>query len=154
MNIPTSLPSDLIDLLVEFENFQVKYLLVGGQAVALHGYPRFTKDADLWLQDTEQNLDHATEALERFGAPRLLLEQLATADPLDVVWMGHPPARLDLMKGVPGGDFARAWETKETHEVAGTQVHVIGREELIRIKRASGRLQDQLDIEKLRGSSS
>lgn len=149
MNTPTSLPPDLIDLLVEFEGSGVEYLLVGGQAVALHGYPRFTKDADLWVRDTPQNLQATRSALQRFGAPSSLLDELYAAAALDVLWMGSPPARIDLMKGVPGGDFERAWESKETHHIAGVMVHVIGRGELIHIKRASGRPQDLLDVEKL-----
>lgn len=57
------LPSDLIELLPEFADEQVDYLLVGGQAVALHGVPRFTNDADLWLRDTSENLERAKRAL-------------------------------------------------------------------------------------------
>ena len=60
-----ALPSDLIDLLAEFDATSVEYLLVGGQAVALHGAPRFTKDADLWLRDTPANIERATEAPHR-----------------------------------------------------------------------------------------
>lgn len=144
------LPPDLIDLLAEFAAEGVEYLLVGGQALALHGRPRFTKDADLWLRDRPDNIARAQAALTTFGAPRSVTEALATAAPLDVVWMGLPPARIDLMKGVPGGDFAVAWGTRVTHEVAGVSISVVGREELIRLKLASGRPQDLVDAELLR----
>jgi hypothetical protein len=63
--------------------------------------------------------------------------------------MGAPPTRIDLMKGVPGGDFARAWATRVILTVDGTVVAVVGREELIRLKRASGRPQDLLDADLL-----
>ena len=109
-----ALPSDLIDLLAEFAATGVDYLLVGGQALALHGLPRFTKDADIWLRDCPDNIERAQQALLRFGAPQNVVEALVTAEPLDVVWMGVPPARIDLMKGVPGGDFAKAWQTRAT----------------------------------------
>jgi hypothetical protein len=105
----TRLPSDLIDLLSVFADTGVEYLLIGGQALALLGLPRFTKDADIWLRDTPDNLAKTVRALAEFGAPQALTEALLTADPLDVVWMGAPPARIDLMTGVPGGDFERAW---------------------------------------------
>jgi hypothetical protein len=149
MSIPMALPSDLIDLLAEFAAAGVEYLLVGGQALALHGLPRFTKDADVWLRDAPDNIGRAQQALLHFGAPPNVVDALATAEPLDVVWMGAPPARIDLMKGVPGGDFASAWQTRVAHTVAGTVVLVVGREELIRLKRASGRPQDLLDADRL-----
>lgn len=139
------LPSDLIDLLAEFDAEKVELLLVGGQALALHGLPRFTKDADLWLRDSPENLERARAALRRFGAPRETIEALGPAGPLDVVWMGHPPSRIDLMKGVPGGDFDAAWRTRETLVVRGVPIPVVSRAELIRLKRASGRPQDLLD---------
>lgn len=63
--------------------------------------------------------------------------------------MGAPPVRIDLMKGVPGGDFDRAWNSKVKFEVAGVSLWVVGRTELVRIKRASGRPQDLVDATKL-----
>ena len=144
-----ALPSDLIDLLAEFAKHRVDYLLVGGQAVALHGSPRFTKDADLWLRDTADNLARAAAALERFGAPRATIDALVPAEGLDVVWMGHPPARIDLMKAVPDGDFDSAWSSRSDMEIEGVVVRVVGRRELIRLKRASGRPQDLVDADTL-----
>jgi hypothetical protein len=149
MNIPMALPSDLIDLLAEFADARVEYLLVGGQALALHGRPRFTKDADLWLRDSPVNLECARQALQRFGAPATVIDALESAAPLDVLWMGMPPARIDLMKGVPGGNFDEAWLTRVLHTIAGTPVWVVGREQLIVLKRASGRAQDLVDAEQL-----
>jgi hypothetical protein len=145
------LPSDLIDLLSAFADEQVDYLLVGGQAVALHGVPRFTKDADLWLRDTTQNLERAKRALTSFGAPEGTLRALDEARDLDVVWMGHPPARIDLMKHVPGGDFEGAHRTRVMFEVAGVPVWCVSKAELIAQKRASGRPQDLLDAAHLSG---
>jgi hypothetical protein len=144
-----ALPSDLIDLLAEFAATGVEYLLVGGQALALHGHPRFTKDADLWLRDTPDNISRAQRALLQFGAPHSVVDALLAAQPLDVVWMGAPPARIDLMKGVPGGNFAEAWLTRVAHQVAETLVQVVSREQLIQLKRSSGRPQDLLDADQL-----
>jgi hypothetical protein len=143
------LPSDLIDLLSAFADEKVEYLLVGGQAVALHGVPRFTKDADIWLRDSASNLERAQRALAAFGAPKATWEALDRATGLDVVWMGHPPARIDLMKNVPGGDFDRAWSTRCSFDVESVSVLCVGRDELISQKRASGRPQDLLDAESL-----
>jgi hypothetical protein len=143
------LPSDLIDLLAEFADTEVEYLLVGGQALALHGLPRFTKDADLWLRDAAENVRRAQTALTNFGAPATVVEALPSAAPLDVVWMGSPPSRIDLMKGVPGGDFERAWQSRETRRLHDTVVQLVSREELISLKIASGRPQDLVDASNL-----
>ncbi len=147
-------PPDLIDLLSAFAAERVEYLIVGGQALAIHGHPRFTKDTDVWLRDDPENLERARRALVAFGAPAAVFEGLRTADALDVVWMGAPPTRIDLMKGVPGGDFDRAWATREPHDVGGVTALVVGREELVKLKRASGRPQDLVDADALeRGST-
>ena len=143
------LPSDLIDLLSVFAEERVDYLLVGGQAVALHGVPRFTKDADLWLRDTADNLERAKRALTSFGAPEGTLRALEEARDLDVVWMGHPPARIDLMKQVPGGDFEAAYGARATFEIAGVIICCVGKADLIAQKRASGRPQDLVDATNL-----
>lgn len=148
-----ALPSDLIDLLAEFDASSVEYLLVGGQAVALHGAPRFTKDADLWLRDTPENISSAIEALQRFGAPQGIIEGLRQAAGLDVVWMGMPPQRIDLMLAVPGGDFERAWKDHVTMALGAGAVRVVSKSELVRLKRASGRAQDLVDAELLDTSS-
>lgn len=146
-----ALPPDLLDLLAEFVEAEVEYLLVGGQAVALHGHPRFTKDADLWIRDTPENVRRCQRALEAFGAPGNVVDGIASASGLDVVWMGHPPARIDLVKAVPGGDFDAAWRTRVTLPLGDTRVEVVGREELVHLKRASGRAQDLVDASLLEG---
>jgi len=144
-----SLQSDFKDLLAEFAAAEVEYLVVGGYAVAFHGEPRFTKDLDLWLADRDDNLARARAALVRFGAPDEVLAALATAAPEDVVWMGHPPARVDLLKGVPGGDFDRAWANRVDARWDGVPVSVVSRSDLIALKRASGRPMDLADAEAL-----
>lgn len=143
------LPSDLIDLLAEFDAGGVEYLLVGGQALALHGHPRFTKDADLWLRNTPDNLRRTLDALRRFGAPDQTIQALVSAVDLDVVWMGHPPSRIDLMKDVPGGDFDHAWRDRATLKIGAVPVHVVSKAQLIQLKRMSGRPQDLLDADVL-----
>ena len=147
------LPPDLIDLFGAFADENVEVLLVGGQAVALHGHPRFTKDADLWLRDSAENLAGAGRALMAFGAPRSVIEALEAARGLDVVWMGAPPVRIDLVKAVPGGDFDAAWADRVTLSIDGVDVTVVSRETLIALKRASGRAQDLVDAKLLAGDA-
>lgn len=125
-----SLFPDLIDLFQVFDAEGVEYLLVGGHAVALHGRPRFTKDADLWVRDTPDNFERLARALDAFGAPPGLAAKLASAAPEDVVWMGFPPTGIDLVKWVPGGDFDEAWADHETRSVEGAKVRLVSRARL------------------------
>ncbi|MDZ4696112.1 MAG: hypothetical protein SGI86_13265 [Deltaproteobacteria bacterium] len=143
------LPSDLIDLWAAFGDEHVEALLVGGQALALHGVPRFTNDADIWLRESPSNIKRALAALETFGAPQQTMAGLVSARNLDVVWMGHPPSRIDLMVNVPGGSFDLAWASRVAFFINGVKVECVNRDVLISLKRASGRPQDLLDCEML-----
>lgn len=140
---------DYRDILAVFAEHAVEYVIVGGYAVALHGKPRFTKDLDLWIGASAENLGRAHRALEAFGAPRTVIEQLHSASGLDVLWMGAPPLRIDILKGVPGGDFERAYAGRAILSWDGMDVSVVSIEELVRLKRASGRPQDLLDADSL-----
>jgi hypothetical protein len=143
------LSQDFADLLAAFADAEVRYLVINGYAVAFHVRPRFTKDLDLWVASDAENLDRLAVALQRFGAPPGMAEDLRLADPLDVVWMGRPPNRVDLMKAVPGGDFDRAWPQRCETRWGDRPVTIVGREELRAIKLASARPKDLLDIEAL-----
>lgn len=144
-----ALHPDFKDILAEFAAHKVEYLVVGGYAVAFHGRPRFTKDIDLWVRPTQANLSCVRAALISFGAPDGILSQLDAALPSDVLWMGAPPVRVDIVKGVPGGDFDAAYGDRVTTTWDGVEVTVVGRAHLIMLKRASGRPQDLLDADLL-----
>jgi len=145
---------DFRDLIGAFVAADVRYLLVGGYAVGFHGRPRFTKDLDLWIDDSDDNLRRLDEALTRFGAPAGLVDELRRADPLDVVWMGRPPTRIDLVKAIPGATFADAFTRRTTFEWQDVSVSVIGRDDLIAAKKASGRDQDLVDVKLLEAAKS
>jgi hypothetical protein len=87
------LSSDLIDLLEAFEKADIEYLIIGGQAVALHGLPRFTKDIDIWLRDSTDNMAKVVDVLHEFGAPEATVDGLIRATGLDA------EALMDRMKG-------------------------------------------------------
>jgi hypothetical protein len=135
--------------LAVFAAHDVDYLVVGGYAVGFHARPRFTKDIDLWIGPSPENLKRARAALEEFGAPAAMLEQLESALDEDVLWMGVPPVRIDVVKGVPGGDFSACLSRRVRTSWDGVSVSVISKDDLIAIKRASGRPQDLLDAEAL-----
>jgi hypothetical protein len=148
------LPPDFRDLLAVFAEREVDYLIVGGYAVGFHARPRFTKDIDLWVGNTQANIARLRAALEKFGAPAAMLEQIESAGEEDVLWMGVPPVRIDIVKGVPGGDFDRCHGRRVHASWDGVSVSIIGKEDLVAIKRASGRPQDLLDVQMLEESAS
>lgn len=140
---------DFMKLLRAFAKVDARYLLVGAFAVEYHGQPRTTRHMDLWLDDSADNMERVYRALTDFGVPPIAIDHLNAAPPLDVVWIGVPPNRIDLAKGIRGLSFAESWLHRETTEHGGIQVHVIGRKDLIMAKRECGRAKDIADAEAL-----
>ena len=143
---------DFMKLLRAFHKVEVRYLLVGAIAVEYHGQPRTTRHMDLWLDDSAENMERAYRALTDFGVPPIAIDHLNAARPLEVVWIGVPPNRIDLAKGMRGLDFHEAWLHRETTELFGINVHIIGRKDLISSKRECGRAKDIADAEALEAS--
>jgi hypothetical protein len=144
-----ALQPDYRDILTAFAEHEVEYLIIGGYAAGFHGIPRFTKDLDLWIKPGAANLERARQALSAFGAPELVLSQLQSLSEQDILWMGVPPVRVDIVKGVPGGDFAGAYQRRVAAKWDGVRVTIVNRSDLIALKRASGRPQDLLDADSL-----
>lgn len=141
--------TDFSDLLLAFNAAGVRYLIVGGLALAFHDRPRFTKDLDIWVEPAEQNAKAAYRALAAFGAPldRLTAEDLAQSDV--VFQIGIAPLRIDVMTSISGVEFADAWASRARGKYGDVDVNVIGRDALIANKRATGRTQDRADLERL-----
>ncbi len=140
---------DYRDMLAALSAEGVEYLLVGAQALAVHGRPRATRDLDLWIGTTGDNPHRVWRALERFGAPmdRLTLADLQRPDL--IFQIGVPPQRIDFLTGIDGVSFSTSYPERIEAEVAGLRVPVISRAHLILNKRASGRTQDLADLEAL-----
>src|SRR6186713_128741 len=96
------LPPDFADLLTAFAAAEVRYLIIGGYAVGYHDRPRTTKDLDVLLDADPENVRRACDALLTFGAPASVVSQLRTSADDEIVWMGIPPLRIDLLKNAPG----------------------------------------------------
>ena len=128
---------------------KVKYLLVGGYAIAFHGHPRYTKDLDIWLEMSEENADAMIEVLKGFGFGDLDVSREDFLNKGMVVQLGYPPNRIDLINSPDGVEFAECYQSKIEIEIDGTQISVIDLENLKKNKKASGRLQDLADLEKL-----
>ncbi len=143
------LSPDLIDLLTEFENCGVEYLVVGGWAVSTHARPRYTKDLDLWIGTSPENLARVVRALAAFGAPAELVEQAAGLGVEEFLFFGTPPARIDILRSIPGAVFEASWPRRCRAIWGPVTVNVIDLDDLIAAKRAAGRARDLDDVKLL-----
>lgn len=128
----------------------VRYLLVGGYAVAIHGHPRYTKDLDIWIERSDENAGRVLDAIKAFGFGSLPLTKADFISPDGIVQLGYPPGRIDLINQCSGVDFVECYARRMTVEVEGVPVTVIDLESLKINKRASGRHQDLADLEELK----
>ncbi len=142
---------DFHDFLDALLGAGAEFIVVGAHAMAVHGVPRATGDLDVWIRPTSENAIRVFEALIRFGAPLadhgVVFEDLAR--PGVVYQIGLPPRRIDLMTSISGLEFEEGWRGRVEVRVAGWLVPFLGRSELLRNKRASGRKRDVLDAELL-----
>ncbi len=140
---------DFLDFLRALNRHRVRYLLIGGYAVAFHGYPRATKDLDLWIEASPENAARVLAAIRVFFGETLGLEEGDFLSP-GVIQLGYAPNRIDLVllpKARP--TFTEAYARAQEIQVKDIPVRVIGLEDLLALKRAFGRAQDRADVEAL-----
>ncbi len=130
----------------------VRFLIVGGYALAAHGHARTTKDLDVFVEPTAENASVLMAALTEFGFGGIGLEASDFSAPGSVIQLGYPPVRIDLLTAIDGVSFAEAFAHHIEAPVDGRLVPFIGRDELIANKQATGRLQDLADVERLRSA--
>jgi hypothetical protein len=128
---------------------QVRYLVIGGYAIALHGHPRYTKDLDIWIEMTRDNAAQIVRALDQFGFGSLGLKEddFLVAD--QIIQLGYPPNRIDLLTSAPGVDFETCYASRVCTDVDGVPINFIDLENLKKNKRSCGRKQDLADLEAL-----
>ncbi|MCK4661201.1 MAG: hypothetical protein KAV82_16900 [Phycisphaerae bacterium] len=137
------------DLLRTLNDAGARFLVVGAYAVAYHTEPRFTQDLDIWVEPSSENAARVWEALRKFGAPLQGVTRKDFADSELVYQIGIEPNRIDVMMGIDGVTFPTAWRNRVRTTYGGIPVHVLNKVDLLRAKRAVGRPQDLLDIERL-----
>ncbi len=140
---------DWIELCRLFSARGVEFLLVGGQAVIAHGYPRLTKDLDLWVRPTAANGALVLQALSDFGMPLRDFAPDRFADPKTMLMLGQEPFRVDILTDLPGVDFDGAWSRRSSVQLDGETIPLIARADLVINKKMVGRLQDLADAEAL-----
>ncbi len=147
-----SASSDFKELLRSFNEYQVRYLVVGAYAVMKYTEPRYTKDLDIWVEPTDENASRVYNALTEFGAP---MSGVAAQDftKVDLVFqIGIAPHRIDILMGVKGLFFAKAWERRLEAAFEDVPMSLVCKEDLLISKEAAGRPQDLIDAASLRTS--
>jgi hypothetical protein len=143
------LPPDFKEFLRLFNQHQVRYLLIGGYAVGYHGYPRATQDLDVWIAADPDNAERAVRALTDFGFGVPELSPRLFAEGHNVVRMGVPPLRIEILTKISGIDFDESYGERITAEIDGVETSLISLSHLRINKRASGRHKDLDDLEHL-----
>ncbi|HUW60688.1 MAG TPA: hypothetical protein VMZ06_06745 [Candidatus Bathyarchaeia archaeon] len=140
---------DFEELFRLLEEHRVDYMIVGGYAVAFHGYPRFTKDIDIFFECSQENIARLRSALVAFGFTEEDLPEDAFATKGNVLTFGVAPTRVDLLNDIDGVRYADAKANIVRGAYGGVEVTFIGRDDLIQNKRAAPRSQDKVDAEEL-----
>jgi hypothetical protein len=147
--VEAPLNRDFRDLLQAFVDHDVRFLIVGAYALAIHGRPRATGDLDVWIEPTPENASRTYQALAEFGAPLRELRESDLQTPGVVFQIGVAPRRIDILTQLTGLDFADAWPNRVEGIYEGLRFPVIGRKEFLANKRATGRPSDLLDAKLL-----
>jgi hypothetical protein len=137
---------DFNDLLVEFVRCGVRFVLLGGYAVGVHVKPRATKDLDLLVSGEGDNLSRVAAALTAFGAPAAVIEAARNMKATEIVYLGVPPVRIDILRRADGIDTEQTIDRAEPVTLGDLTIPVISLVDLIANKRASGRPQDLADV--------
>ena len=143
------LNQDFKEFIQSLNDNGVRYLVVGGYAVALHGYPRYTKDMDIWVEMTSENASRIVKALNQFGFGSLDLKVSDFTIPDQIVQLGYPPRRIDILTTLPGVEFSECYPSHTKVDIEGVSVNFIDLENLKKNKKATGRYQDLADLENL-----
>jgi hypothetical protein len=141
--------SDFSDLLRIFNEYNVRYMVIGGYAVVQYAEPRFTKDLDVLISTDATNAETVFNALREFGAPLAGLTPNDFAEEGFFFQIGVPPVRVDILMGIPGIQFEDCWNRRVEVDFEGLRVIFISKQDLIASKRAAGRPQDLIDADLL-----
>jgi hypothetical protein len=142
---------DFLDFINALNQFEVRYILVGGYAVVLRGYSRSTGDMDIWIEPTELNYTKMQKAFYLFGLPTEAIQKVDfLGTEMDVFSFGVEPQAIDIMTAVKGLTFIETYETASIEDYEGSKIKIIHINNLIKAKESSGRFKDLNDIEHLK----
>jgi hypothetical protein len=140
---------EFLELLIKHK---AEYLVVGGYAVGVHGHPRFTGDLDIWLNPTYENAINIKKAVDEFGfgASDLKIEYFTKEN--NVIQLGYPPLRIDLLTNIDGVNFNECFKNKIVVDIEDIPVNFISYQDLVKNKKATGRNRDLDDLENMKPS--
>lgn len=140
---------DFREFIQSLNDNEVRYLVIGGHAVAFHGHPRYTKDLDVWVLIDETNARKIVAALHQFGFASLGLTAKDFLEPNTTIQLGYPPSRIDILIGLEDMEFEQCFEDRIETTIDGLKVNFIDLEGLRRAKRSAGRPRDLDDLDQL-----
>ncbi len=142
---------DFRDFIAALNDQGVKYILVGGYSVILHGYSRTTGDMDIWVERTAENYSKLLLAFRQFKMPMFDMteENFLHHSEWDVFTFGIPPVAIDLMVKIKGLDFNRCYINSLLFEDGDLKIRTIQKSDLILAKKSSGRAKDLNDLENI-----
>lgn len=143
------LPQDFKEFLALLNSEKIEYLVVGGYAVSFHGYPRPTGDLDVWVAIFPENASKLLNVLSKFGFGAAGATAEVFLAPGNVVRMGVPPVRIEIINQISGVEFHQCYSRRIEIVVDGLPVNVIARDDLLANKRAAGREKDLNDLKQL-----
>jgi len=140
------LDRDFSEFIECLRDHDVRFLVVSGYAVAAHGHPRYTGDLDIWVQPSVDNAARLLNALAAFGFGSVGLTANDFTAVNQVIQLGYPPLRIDLLTSIDGVEFESCYASRLDVMVDDIAVSFIGLAELRLNKEASGRPQDRADL--------
>ena len=142
---------DFQDFIKALNEAEVKYILVGGYAVILHGYNRSTGDMDIWVERSAENYQRLTQAFQVFGMPvfDMTLSNFLENDQIDVFRFGRPPSSIDIINVLKGLRFEEAFKESMIVTIDSLPVRILSLIALKQSKLAAGRSKDLDDIDHL-----
>lgn len=143
------IPRDFRDFIALLNAKRVRYVVVGGYAVAYHGHPRTTGDLDVFIELSRKNATLMLAVFQAFG-----FETAGTApeffmDKGQVVRLGREPLKVEILNDISGVSFPACWQNRVAARFGELRVNFIDLESLLANKRATGRPKDQIDVAEL-----
>ncbi len=138
-----------LDFLKLLESHKVEFLVVGGYAVGVHGFPRYTGDLDVFVAISRENADRLVGVFKEFGFASLNLKPEDFLEADMVVEIGREPIKIQVLTGIDGVSFGQCRNDRILLNVSGTKIPFIGFDSLLANKAASPRNKDRIDLEEL-----
>lgn len=144
------LSKDFKEFVWSLKDHDAEYMIVGGYAVGVHGYPRYTGDLDIWLNPSAENAARVLLALEAFGFGSFGLSIADLTKEGNVIQFGQPPLRIDLLTSIDGVSFSSCYANRKEVSFDGLRMNFIGYHDLVKNKLSTGRHRDLDDVENMK----